>query len=635
MTPNISMDTLVSHGNGLARALPVHLPDDEPYILLPESLALDLRDSPLAVGIYLLVGRIFLVQQGPIPLSAADIQAYDGSGELRRGAILRALARLFDGGYLLRQSKQAGNQKSTYLPGWGLVNAAPRPWSLDAAGLGRPRSVRAIRVPRTLIDVCMGRLTPHLRHPALIERYVTRPPVSLRDLGAYGLSWAGLTMLTPALARLGLVNESGVLPPPTWASLLARISQQPLFDADPQAPCLSPRGLQRAGFPIADTGSTDETPPLFFVPSELIGPMIPSMIPPPISPGIATPPASEQAPSAAASAETAVADVAEVTTGTHGNSGNSGSEATPAATDAPDTSRRSVPSPTRHKRSASDPSKASATSSPTTFPPAADVPAVETSPYVPTAAEELLRDLGVYPSIASQHRDLPVSLVERAHAIAQRLPGRRSLAATIAQLLHEEQVSPGWLRQARPDLFLGPLQGEGAHTDSTEMPEEEAAYDDADNLCRRAHALLGDVLSSQLSPFIGRAQIALDAGQIVVSVPSWFSRTERAEVNAAVSIVAAQLGCPVCLPMEQEVLPSAPQVTSVAHAPVRAAAPMKERPDWIPLEQWEQLHLLARGALSGSRWIDGEIVGSGPVTTRILRGNLASLVARLRPTVGA
>jgi hypothetical protein len=166
------------------------------------------------------------------------------------------------------------------------------------------------------------------------------------------------------------------------------------------------------------------------------------------------------------------------------------------------------------------------------------------------------------------------------------------------------------------------------------MPEEEAAQDDADNLCARAHALLADALSSQLSPFIERAQIALDAGQIEVCVPSWFSRAERAEVGAVLPMVAAQLGCPVSLPIEQEMPPSTPEAPNVAQALVRAAAAKSERPDWIRLEQWEQLHLLARGALSGSRWVDGEIVGSGPATTRILRSNLASLVARLRSPVG-
>ena len=112
-------------------------------------------------------------------------------------------------------------------------------------------------------------------------------------------------------------------------------------------------------------------------------------------------------------------------------------------------------------------------------------------------------------------------------------------------------------------------------------------------------------------------------------MPSWFSLAERAEVGAALPTAAAQLDCPVSLPIEQEMPPSTPDAPHVAQAPVRAAVPRSERSDWIRLEQWEQLHLLARGALSGSRWVDGKIVGSGPATTRILRGNLASLVARL------
>jgi hypothetical protein len=93
-------------------------------------------------------------------------------------------------------------------------------------------------------------------------------------------------------------------------------------------------------------------------------------------------------------------------------------------------------------------------------------------------------------------------------------------------------------------------------------------------------------------------------------------------------VVEAQIGLRVTMPAEEVVAP-APR----APAPIRASAaipvPKNERPDWISPEQWSQLHLIARGALSGSRWVDGEIVGAGPGTTRLLRSSLASLVARL------
>ena len=548
--------------------MPANLPADEPYLLLPEPLALDLRDLPLAVGIYLLVGRTFLVHQGPIPLSATDIDAYDGSGDLLRGAILRALTRLRKGGYLLRQSEQERGLKATYLPGWGRVGGEAHPWSFEAACLDRPRSVRAVRIPRVLIDVCLGRITPHQRHAALIDRYVTRPPVSLRDLGAYGLSWAGIPTQTPALTRLGLLSPTGPLPPPAWEQLLARISQQPLFDADPEAPTLSLRGLQRAGFHVTPATPAPDSPPLFFVPTDMIGDMIPTLSPQVIAQRIGMSSEGKTDLSAAESAEAPISHAAEATTGTQGISGISGNEATPASTaSAASTdetiSSSSLPSDTA-ERLPTQPSTVHAFPMPQTVAP--------TAAPTTTPAEELLRELGVYPSVARQHREVSLALIERAQIIAQRMSGRRSLAATIAQLLHEEQASPGWLRNGRPDLFLGPMRNE----EETAADLEEAAPDEDETL---------------------------PVGEV-------------------------QIGLRVTTPAEEEVAP-APR----APAPVRASAampvPRNERPDWISPEQWAQLHLIARGALSGSRWVDGEIVGAGPGTTRLLRGSLASLVARL------
>ena len=566
------MHMLVSQGTGLARALPANLPADEPYLLLPEPLALDLRDSPLAVGIYLLVGRTFLVHQGPIPLSATDIESYDGSGDLLRGAILRALNRLCDGGYLLRQSKQGRGLKATYLPGWGRVGGEAHPWSFDAACLDRPRSVRAVRIPRVLIDVCLGRITPHQRHAALIDRYVTQPPISLRDLGAYGLSWAGISTPTPALSRLNLISPTGPLPPPAWEQLLARISQQPLFDADPEAPTLSRRGLQRAGFTVAPATPAPDSPPLFFVPSDLIGAMIPTLSPQVIVQQIGAPSESEMDVSAAESAETPIAHAAETTTGTQGNSRILGNEATPASStvasvEAENSSRLSSNST---KCSPIRATTTNTTPTPQTIP-VADAPATTPAPVAATSAEEHLRKLGVYPSVARQHRDLSLALIERAQMIAQRLPGRRSLAATIAQLLHEEQASPGWLRNGWPDLFLGPMC-----EDDTAVDPEEATPDEDDTL-----------------PVV------------------------EADFDLRITMSAEAASGAV------------PQASTLIRASAVAPVLKNERPDWISPEQWSQLHLIARGALSGSRWVDGEIVGAGPGTTRLLRGSLASLVARL------
>src|SRR5947208_3460401 len=88
-------------------------PDASP--VMHGRLLADLRDTPLAIGLYSLLARLYLVHQAPIPLSAADIQRYDPT--LCRGAIVRALARLTQGGWLLEEAR--AGYKTCYTPTWG------------------------------------------------------------------------------------------------------------------------------------------------------------------------------------------------------------------------------------------------------------------------------------------------------------------------------------------------------------------------------------------------------------------------------------------------------------------------------------------------------------------------------------
>lgn len=609
------MDAPVSLRDGLARAMPAPLPDVEPYVLLPEPLALDLRDSDLGIGIYLLVARLYLVHQAPIPLSATDIDAFDGGGTLRRGAILRALDRLCAQGWLVACHRRG--QKATYLPAWGEAGGVPRPWDLSAPALGRPRSVRAARVPRIVLDVCMGRLTPHHRHAALITRYVTRPPLSLRDVGAYGLLWAGLPGTSPALTRLSLAGPDGPLPPPSWGTLLARISQHPLFDADPEAPALTPRGAQRVGLLGSAPSASPESAPLFFVPKDLIGAVIPPPISRMIDPPIGAGAAGDEVLSATASAEPPITASAPATAGNQGTRPISGTKATPPPPPPAGGSSSAVALPSTERPA--QPRTARASRSPRDLPPAA--PAEPATP-----AELTLRELGMYPSVARQYRDLPPALVERAVTIARRLPGRQSLPATVAQLLREEQVSPGWLKQGRPDLLLAPM-----HEAASESTAENTGHPPGRAADPRVsiHGRLCAALGAPLSLFIEREQIQLGEGMVAIDLPTWFSDEERAAVDTALQAVAAELGLGAALAPAAPAIP-APEPPSGSAAPPATPAARPERPAWISPEQWGQLHLMSRGALSGTRWEEGEIVGSSPAVTRMLRTHLAGLVARLR-----
>ena len=49
----------------------------EHYCPIPQRLLADLHDTPIAIGLYALVARLYLIEQAPVPLSRADVQRYD------------------------------------------------------------------------------------------------------------------------------------------------------------------------------------------------------------------------------------------------------------------------------------------------------------------------------------------------------------------------------------------------------------------------------------------------------------------------------------------------------------------------------------------------------------------------------
>src|SRR5690349_12151122 len=73
--------------------------EQAPYCLLPRKMLSDLRDNPLALGLYLLVARLYLVSHTPVPLGRADVLAFDPS--LKSGAVKRAFDRLLASGWLV------------------------------------------------------------------------------------------------------------------------------------------------------------------------------------------------------------------------------------------------------------------------------------------------------------------------------------------------------------------------------------------------------------------------------------------------------------------------------------------------------------------------------------------------------
>jgi hypothetical protein len=250
------------------------------YSSIPRRLLTDLHDTPLAIGMYALIARLFVIVRESVPLSRADVLRYDPN--LKPGAIKRAFDRLLHGGWLVQAEER--RQKHAYTPTWGRVNGTALPWRLDDACHGRPRHVQRLMLDRNLFDICMGKLTPHAALPATVTRYVTAPALSLFDIGCYALTLADSVRPTSALRWLGLIHNDQARPLPSEERLLALISQQTLTLDDeriaPHTMELTLSGTRRIGLAsVSPPNPHDGTAqPLFFVPPRLIGNVIGSFM---------------------------------------------------------------------------------------------------------------------------------------------------------------------------------------------------------------------------------------------------------------------------------------------------------------------------------------------------------------------
>ena len=239
----------------LVDAKPYQMP--ETYVWIPQRTLDDLRSSPIALGVYSVIARMFLITGEPVPLSAGDLQHYDPT--LSYGAARRALERLSTMSYVTSQALPG--QKQSYHPTWGLVHDLPVVWDRTARSLGRPRHVRAIRLDDRFLDLCMGRLRPHPIHRAVVERFLVKPLLSLSDLGAYALALVGLSSGTPALRNLGLLDANQCpLPLPDERTVL-HIATQRASGSN----ALTPAGWERLGL-MLETPAPTTAQSLFVAP---------------------------------------------------------------------------------------------------------------------------------------------------------------------------------------------------------------------------------------------------------------------------------------------------------------------------------------------------------------------------------
>lgn len=215
-----------------------------PSLTPPIQLITALRDNPLALGLLCLIQRLFLIHQRPIPLSAADVAACDPSAS--QPAARRALDRLIRAGGLIVTGRRG--TKHVCVPGWGIVAGQPRPWDAGRKMFNRPTHLPTVQLDVRIFDYFLGRLVLHERLPALAERYVSAPLLSLRDIGALLLVQAGLAAPADAverLARCGLLRDGRPCGLPADADDVLRwVSQGLLGDG---APTLSEKGLRRLG----------------------------------------------------------------------------------------------------------------------------------------------------------------------------------------------------------------------------------------------------------------------------------------------------------------------------------------------------------------------------------------------------
>jgi hypothetical protein len=206
-----------------ARQREAERPSQGNYVLVPDPLIIAFADDPLAVGVYVAVARLVAVAKGAVPLAARDLVAWMGSErESERAAVMRRIVKLEQAGWLMvdRQSQH----KHHLLPTWGRDRSGrPQPWQLDAADVGRPAHLRGRRVSVGLFDTYLGRLDPRPGHRrAVVSRYLTRPLLTLTDIGVYTIGLRAEVASTERLQQLQLQSDAGMSPPPPSEDLLAR-----------------------------------------------------------------------------------------------------------------------------------------------------------------------------------------------------------------------------------------------------------------------------------------------------------------------------------------------------------------------------------------------------------------------------
>jgi DnaA N-terminal domain len=611
------------------------------YVAIPQRLITDLHDSPLALGLYALVSRLFLIHQSPIALSVPDVLRFDPS--LSRGAVLRARARLITGGWLVEQA-QIGH-KSRYLPTWGRVNGQPLPWQLRQPCLGRPRHIARLCLDRQLLDTCMGKLTPHPTRATAITRYLSAPVLALVDIGSYALTLAGLPHETPILRWLGLVRDGLALPLPDESRLLALISQRTLrLDDTGDDPThtieLTPSGARKLGLaPLIPPTPASESAPLFFVPKHLIGMLIGPMIGSMIGAG----PADDTAPAASAGAETApTAHPDRITWDSSDQPENMIPPPTPPSVAGGGASHQAESYRAAPRRAQTQPAR-------------------EPQALPDTDSARALHALHVRPAQIRELADLPIAIVEAAITHGQARDDVRDLAGWVVSLLrayrdHGWRIPTPTTRPDSPEALRAAFQRYAAEQAELQQPEPveepDAVTPPVAPAERDLPGLWREVLDrlqlrthrQEFDRWLRGTELhAIASGVAAISVPNVQVKEaiERRYLGVLREVLSLLISEPLTVRVvlhgarRADMLPARTNGEANGSAPVAwdtrgpDAQVEDARPEWIAPATWASLPVLLRAVLLGSHREGDEICAASPQLDRLLRTRYALPIADL------
>ncbi len=175
-------------------------------IPVPTKLLLEYRRRPVAIGIYMLIARLYMTYQEPVPLSRNDFHKFDPRTSI--GSVANTCTRLIQQSWLSR-TREGGLERSVYHPAWKYRNGHNRLWKIEHNRVVVPHVVETISISSRVFDDYFGFINI-VSFSNYIYHTQTEAIISLRDIGDYALSIASIKHPTHILITAGLIDEHGI-----------------------------------------------------------------------------------------------------------------------------------------------------------------------------------------------------------------------------------------------------------------------------------------------------------------------------------------------------------------------------------------------------------------------------------------